>query len=386
MYQAPLISSPISKQSYNKTSPQLWEHVAKSWKEGNYKNTVFELLSFLGIDLVKDAAVYKIPHGSIMIHLEFREEILRISAPFLSVSESMKLPLYRQILQINHSPLKLNRFKLHDEQLTLYFECPYELCDPYKIFDVLKEICIHADLYDDTFIRKFKAKRVSEPRIIPLNPDLQDWSLKVFRQIIADTEEALHMLVKDRLNEFIWDNFVLMLLKIDFALAPNGHLKSDIERSIVELHGNIELSEKINIGKKILYNFKTLTDEQILEDLYRIETFVPLKELITHESFKNQLQQIVLQVQKEHQRGEYLAAYFTTVYHLLFISYQYDLDEKCMYVLTEILSALRGDIHQNKIQQIIQLLKEDIEIIPPNEIELPQNEGTHISYAVNPTL
>ncbi len=384
MYHAPLISNQIIKQTYNKTHPLLWEEVIRSWKEGAYKNTVFCLLRFLGIELQEDKDVYKIPHGSTIIHLEFQQDILRISAPFLSVAESIKLPLFRQILQINHDPLKLNRIKLHDEQLTLYFESPYQLCDPYKIFDVLKEICIHADLYDDTFIRKFKAKRIVRPKVIALAEELYPVCLSTFRKIISDTEETLHLLIRDRMNEFIWDNFVLMLLKIDFALAPNGHLKSDIEKTFVELHSNIELSEKINIGKKVLYNFKTLTDEQILEDLYRIETFVPLKELITHESFRNQLQQIVMQVQREHQRGEYLAAYFTTVYQLLYISYQFDLDEKCMYVLTEILAIAQGDIQQKKIQQIIQLLKEDIEIIPPNEIELPQNEGTHIAYTTNP--
>lgn len=383
MYHAPQISTPIVQQSYNNTQPQLWEDVIRYWKKGEYKATIFHLLHFLGIQVDDNESVYKIPHGSIVIYLELQDELLKIYAPFLSVKDSLQLPFFRQILQINHDPLKLNRIRLKDDQLLFYFESQYPLCDPYKIFDVLKEICIHADLYDDTFIRKFRAKRISEPEIFPLEEALQITCIDVFRKILSDTEETLQMLIKDRMHEFIWDNFALMLLKIDFILAPNGHLKSDIERGIVELHSNLELSEKVNIAKKILQNFNNLSDQQIKEDLYRIKTFVPLKELITHESFKNQLQQIFLQIQRENQKGEYLAAYFTTVYQLLFIAYKFDLDEKCLNVLSEILNIASGDIHRNKVQQIISLLKDHIEKIPLNEIELPQNEGTHILYMNN---
>lgn len=383
MYYAPQIPNPIVQQSYNNTQPQLWEQVIRYWKQGEYKATIFQLLRFLGVQVNEDECIYKIPHGSIIIYLEFQDDLLKIYAPFLSVKDSLQLPFFRQILQINQDPLKLNRIRLKEEQLLFYFESPYPLCDPYKIFDVLKEICIHADLYDDAFIRKFRARRISQPEIFPLEEALQIQCIAHFRKILSDTEEALQMLIRDRMHEFIWDNFVLMLLKTDFILAPNGHLKSDIERGIVDMHSNIELSEKINIAKRILQNFSNLTDEQIKEDLYRIRTFVPLKELITHESFKNQLQQILLQVQRESQKGEYLAAYFTTVYQLLFIAYRFDLDEKCLNALTEILDATSGDIHQNKVLHIISLLKDNIEKIPLNEIELPQNEGAHILYMNN---
>lgn len=383
MFQAPTISTPIVYQTYNNTQPALWETVMKAWRSKEYIKTIDLLLQFLGIQFPEGEKVHAIPHGSITIYLEIDDEKLKITAPFVSIADSMQLPILRQILHINHDPLKLTRVILKDNHLDFYFESLLAHCDPYKIFDVLKEICIHADLYDDTFIRKYKAKRIVEPQTIPLTREIQDRCISEFRNILKDTERILQMLLQDRAHEYIWDNLVVMLLKIDFIISPNGHIKSEIEKGIVEMHGNIELSEKINIGKRLLHSFKTLTDEQIREDLYKIQTFVPLKELISHDAFKSQLQQIVLQVQREYQKREYLGAYFSTLYQLLFITYQYDLDQDCLPFVEQIIQELQGDIQGPKIQKIIQLLKMDIELIPQDIVELPQNEGTHLEYALH---
>lgn len=380
MYHAPLISTPIVYQSYNNTQPTIWECVMKAWRKKEYQQTIYQLLNFLGVQYQESDKIHQIPHGSIIIYLEIDEEKLKISAPFISISGGMQLPILRQILLINHEPLQLTRVILNDNHLDFYFESMLDHCDPYKIFDVLKEICIHADLYDDNFIRKYKASRIVTPQIKFHSESTQLKCIQEFRKILEETESTLQMLLQDRAHEYIWDNLLIMLLKIDFIISPNGHIKSDIEKGIVEMHSHLELSEKINIGKRLLQNFKSLTDNQIREDLYTIQTFVPLKELISHESFKNQLQQIVLQVQREFQKKEYLAAYFTTLYQILFITYQYDLDEECMPFVLQILQELNGDIQQSKIQKIIQLLKMDIEMIPKALIELPQNEGVHIEY------
>lgn len=380
MYHAPLIHHPIVYQSYNNTHPALWEGVMKAWRNKDYKQTIYQLLNFLGVEYDEKDTVHIIPHGSINIFLEIDDEKLKITAPFISIEGSIQLPILRQILLINHDPLQLTRVILNENHLDFYFKSLLSHCDPYKIFDVLKEICIHADLYDDNFIRKYKASRIVAPQITYHSEDVQSKCISEFRKILEDTEATLQMLLQDRAHEYIWDNLVIMLLKIDFIISPGGHIKSDIEKGIVEMHSNIELSEKINIGKRLLHQFKTLSDEQIKENLYSIKTFVPLKELISHESFKNQLQQIVLQVQREFQKKEYLAAYFTTLYQILFITYQYDLDEECMPFILQIFDELQGDIQQNKIQKIIQLLKMDIDMIPKSWVELPQNEGIHIDF------
>lgn len=361
MYHAPVISKPIHRQSLNNTQPQKWEQVMQAWETKNYKKSIFLLLDFLGIQYPEISNNLQIAHGSILINLHLKEDTLIIEAPFLYAADSLKLPLFRQILQINQDPLQLTRIQLKNNILLFYFECSYPLCEPNKIFEVLKEICIHADLYDDTFIRKYRAKRIVEPKIYYLTTDLQTQCIEVFRKIVKEAENTIQYLIKERQNLFLWDNFVILFLKIDFIISPNGHIKSDIEKWIVEMHSPLELSEKINIGNKAIQSLNQLSDEQIKADLYQINTFVPLKELISKKVFKNQLEQIENQVQREFQKDEFLAAHFTTLYQLLILNYQYDLDDKCINSLLNILGHCYGYINEEKIQQILQLIQEEVE-------------------------
>lgn len=369
MFHAPVFFKPIHQQSYNNTQPQKWEEVIQSWKDKNYKESLYKIFDYLGISYHQQTTHFKIPHGSIQIDIQLKNDGLIIQAPFLSIESSLKLPLFRQILQINQDPLQLTQIQLKDDLLVFYFECPYPLCEPNKIFEVLKEICIHADLYDDTFIRKYRAKRISEPKIYPLSFETQEKCIEVFRDLIIQTEDAIQFLIKERQNLFLWDNFVNLFLKIDLILSPNGHIKSDIEKWIVEMHSQQDLSEKINIGNKAIQSLKKLSDDQIREDLYRIHTFVPLKELISREVFKNQFIQIQSQIQKEFQKGEYLAAYFTIQYQLLMLFYQYDLNEECVNLLLKILENACGNINETKIQFVLELIQEEIEKIPVSTLK-----------------
>lgn len=363
MYHAPVISKPIHRQSFNNTQPQKWEEVMDAWINKNYQKSIYKLLEYLGVSYHRNSTYLQIPHGSIQIDVHLKKDILIFQAPFISIKDSLRLPLFRQILQINQDPLQLTRIQLNDEMLVFYFECPYPLCEPNKVLDVLKEICIHADLYDDAFIRKYRAKRIAEPKIFPLQPETQTKCINALKQLITEAEDAIQFLIKERQNLFLWDNFIILFLKIDWTIAPNGHLKSDIEKWIFELHQPLELSEKINIGKKAIESLKKLTDEQIKEDLYQIQTFVPLKELIETKIYKNQLIQILTQVQKEFQKREYLAAYYTTQYQLLMLTYHYDLSENCMNSLLKILESASGLINESKIQKTLQLIQEEIELL-----------------------
>ncbi len=361
MYSAPVILKSIHRQSFNNTQPRKWEEVMCEWANKNHKESVYKILEYLGVNYNTNASILQIPHGSIQIELELKEDRLIIQAPFLLVNNSLKLPLFRQVLQINQEPLHLTRIHLKDETLQFYFESPYPLCEPNKILEVLKEICIHADLYDDAFIRKYRAERFSEPEIIPLESEIQSKCVESLRKIISETELTIQYLIKERKNEFLWDSYILLFLKIDFIIAPNGHLKSDLEKWIVEMHSPLELSEKINIANKAIQSLKKLSDDQIIEDLYQINTFVPLKELISKKNFKNQLIQIQAQIQKEFQKREYLAAYFTTQYQLLLLTYQYDLDDDCMNALLNILENTTGIINETKTQRILFVVQKEIE-------------------------
>ncbi|HUM51380.1 MAG TPA: hypothetical protein PK431_06165, partial [Chitinophagales bacterium] len=118
-----------------------------------------------------DKTEYNIPHGSIIVQVKITTNELIVNAPFLSLESAKQVPLLRQVAQLNFTPLALSRIDLEGDKLYFRCEVPLDACEPYKVYDIFREICINADNYDDEFITKFDAKRIQEPKIISYDAD-----------------------------------------------------------------------------------------------------------------------------------------------------------------------------------------------------------------------
>ena len=99
---------------------------------------------------------------------------LNITAPFLLLPEKGRIPLLRQVAALNLTELTLACISLQNDKLFFDFHCPVALCNPYKIYYVLEEICRIGDKYDDEFVTKFKAERIYEPKITPYDNETVD--------------------------------------------------------------------------------------------------------------------------------------------------------------------------------------------------------------------
>ena len=100
---------------------------------------------------------FDIPHGSITLQLNITDDEFKVHAPFLNISGSKRIPLLRKVTELNFSPLNLSSIFLDGDQLAFRYSSPISLCEPYRTYDALREICIYADSYDDEFINKFNA-------------------------------------------------------------------------------------------------------------------------------------------------------------------------------------------------------------------------------------
>jgi len=362
---------PVVRQSFNDTQPALWSEVQDKWSQKDYKVAVRALLAFLGVKDPENNDHFVLAHGSVVIHLYLQEKDIDIRAPFLDISEGQRMPLLRQAAQLNYEPLTISSIQLSGNELIFHFNTPYELCDPYKLFDVLKEMCIHADLYDDSFIRRFKAKRIIAPRIRPFPPEIQSLAIQHFRQILQDTVEAISYLEQNRQHIYQWDIYTLLLLRIDDNVCPNGHIRGLIEKGIADMHSPVELSEKLLRGKALLKTFLELTDEQVSEDLYAIETLVPLKERATAETVKTRLNRILIQIDKEYQQNDFLACNLTAAYHILYLLYEFTLDDQHYTLIKDILPAASGQLLRKAAEDIIRQLRQAVATITEEKISLP---------------
>jgi hypothetical protein len=369
--------TPVVRQKTLSAKPERWAKTQEYWEKKAYRKCVLHILEYLGVETSDDKNVYELHHGSITIYLTIKDEHVYIEAPFLDISKGQQLPLLRQAAQINFEPLTLTNILLKDEQLKFFFETPLKMSEPFKIFDVLKEICIHADNYDDAFIKRFKALRIIEPNIKPYSAEEKDLALKYFKTILSETKEAIGYMEEKRLHSYIWDVLILMLLRIDDCISPQGHLRGRIEKYMSDMVGTFDLSEKIVIGKAALKEISAISDTDFLEDLYLIETLVPFKTLSTADTLKSRLSRALSQVEKEYQDGDYLACTLTAPYHLLYLLYEYSLTPDHYALVKDFLPSGSGLPFKESADIYLSKLREITSNIRQSDISLPETVSLH---------
>ncbi len=317
----------LNKSGKPLTDDKTWDKVIDAHKRKDYKSVVRGIVDYVDLDLAEktanpDRTVYDIPHGSALVHLKISENNFEVHTPFLNINGSKRIPLLRKVSELNFSPLNLSTIHLEGEDLVFYYKCPIELCEPYKTYDALREICIYADSYDDEFITKFDANWIHEPKIIAYSDEQKQQAWDNMQLYVNEAEAAVgHFLTKRNYN-LAWDVLTISLMKMEYHLQPQGMLRIEIEKMMSYLTGSQDpINEKVNRGKKFLAKLKNYNRDEFNEMLYATETFIPYKVRSNAQTLKNNSENTFAQSKKEIERGDHLAATFTLLYHFFNIFY-----------------------------------------------------------------
>ena len=82
------------------------------------------------------------------------------------------------------------------------------------MYDLLREISVYADNYDDEFIEKYKAEFYKESSITPLSEMEKEAVWQQISDILEDYNNYSLFFKEKRWNDFQWDIIVISLLKI----------------------------------------------------------------------------------------------------------------------------------------------------------------------------
>ncbi len=310
----------------------IWDSIQELYDTGDYAKTVRECIRYIhpGIEekyANAERTHYKIPHGSIIVEIRISDTEFEITAPFLNIGNAKRIPLLRQVAQINVTPLTLSRIELKDDQLYFHYQCPLDLCEPYKIYNIIREICINADNYDDEFISKFGANRIQEPHIEPYPTDVQETVWNTVQLYIREAFEAYDILESKRKTTYLWDILAITLLKIDYYCAPQGNLRSEIEKTFNVLNGKDDYYQRLSAAREFLKKLQSMDKQQFISNLYKIEVFVPYKFKASLESLRNGLQYAYDTSTKEIKGQDYLGALLTMQYGILNFLYSNNLED-----------------------------------------------------------
>ena len=340
----------------------VWDKVMNEYETGKYADAIRNCINYIDPGIEKkfanaDRTEYDVPHGSIIANVKISETEFTVTAPFLSIENAKQVPVLRQVAQLNFTPLTISRIDLEGDKLYFKFACPLSAAEPYKIYDVLREICINADNYDDEFITKFGAKRIREPKIYAYTQEQKDTAWNGIQQYIKEAFEAYEQLENKRLTSYLWDILVITLLKIDYFCAPQGALRNEIEKTLIYLNSKDDYYQRLSGGKEFLKKLQSFDKAKFENDLYKIDVFVPYKFRTNLESIRNILKYAYETSEKEIKALDYIGSTCTLEYGILNLFYSNNVEDAISEVLTKAMEEASGKSMQDASRILFDAVK-----------------------------
>lgn len=272
--------APIFTRSVSTRQDEKWDEAVAQFNDKMFDKVLPTLLDYIGNHLQKnkEGNTYSIAHGSVVVQLTQTEDQLIIKCPFLNIADAKKVPLMRRLAELRMYPLNLTNIELDNDLVYFSFSCPIYLGEPYKIYSVLREICIHADRYDDEFIEKFGAQHLQEPKVKSYPAAIKQEAYSNCLNLIEEGLARFDYYMETRHGNNAWYALNITLKKLEFFANPQGYLRTLIELAIDRIYDrNVSFHDRLLNGKASLEQLKNYSEEQFLDDLYEIETFIPYK-------------------------------------------------------------------------------------------------------------
>ncbi|UNY98601.1 YbjN domain-containing protein [Zhouia spongiae] len=271
---------PIQAKRAATRQDEKWDEAIALFNNKQHDKVLPTLLDYVGSHLQhqKKGDCYEIAHGSVVITITQTAEELLIKCPFLNIENAKKVPLMRRLAEIRMYPLNLSNVALENDLVYFSFSCPINLCEPYKIYGVLREICYYADSYDDEFIEKFGAAHLQEPDITPLPDDIKEEAYSNYQKIIEEGMRRFDHYMENRHENNAWYTLNITLKRIEFYAEPQGYLRTVIEKAIDGIFDrNTPFQNRLLNGKTSLEKLRSYSSAKFSEDLYQVATFIPHK-------------------------------------------------------------------------------------------------------------
>ncbi|SIS42504.1 hypothetical protein SAMN05421766_101853 [Zobellia uliginosa] len=271
---------PIHPKKSSTRQDEKWDEAVALFNSKQYNEVVPTLLDYVGNHLSgkKKGDTYEIPHGSVVVSITQTTDELLIKCPFLNIKNAKKVPMMRKLAELRMYPLNLTNIVLDNHLVYFSFSCPISLCEPYKIYGVLREICYYADSYDDEFIEKFGAAHIQEPKTSPFPENSKQEAYDNYLKILGDGLQRFDRYMEKRHGNNAWYTLNITLKKIEFHAEPQGYVRTLLEKAIDGLFdGRLPFHDRLLNGKSALEKLKELPKEQFMADLYQTETFIPYK-------------------------------------------------------------------------------------------------------------
>ncbi|HHB79993.1 MAG TPA: hypothetical protein ENK85_12240 [Saprospiraceae bacterium] len=342
----PIYQKPILYSNFPVTTIDFWEDAVYAFDEKEYVESLTATFNYINRDILEGVTIYEgmdaitYPHGSADVKFKLQNGIFYIQSTFLKVPQKYKVPLLRKVAELNFTPLTLAQIVYSEEDggiLGFAYEMPIELVQPNKVFELVKEICIFADEFDDEFIQKYGASFYHKPFISPLSDDEQNTVWEQFAAYLDDALSYIEYFEEKRWQGYIWDTIVNTLLELVDHAYINGVLRTSIEDKIWFLRNdpNSDLERKVIVGKDFLQKLQKMPKEVVMKDVFLSKKFISTKLRTTTKSTFDFLDSQKAKINTDIESNNFINAYFGLKYAFLMLMYTYNLEAQYWQVITD---------------------------------------------------
>lgn len=340
----PIYRKPVSVANDPKYSLPHWDLAQDGFDAKDYRKALVNLLNFLNPEMLKEVdsdGDFEIRrnHGSAEVRMLLKGDQFKIFAPFIRIGKANKVALMRRALEINFTPLTLAQIRFKDDIMWFEYRTSLELCQPNKVYDVIREICLLCDDYDDEFIDKYNASFYQRPKVSWLPPAEQEEVWQHFQEIAEQYETYIEHFEQKRADKFTWSIIVISMLNIANMPSLNGLLRSDLDREIA-IMSNLDLDGRYRIdsGKNFLRKlFKDTSKEDFLNNIYAADKLISVRARSSSQILQNVFAQCSEDIATNLNSGNYYDAAFSMHLMMLRVMYDFNLDDGHVQEITKAL-------------------------------------------------
>lgn len=332
---------PIIKSTQSKADNDIVDECVELYEAGKTHESLLRLIDFFNPELRQkygnaEGTALHIPHGSIMVDILLGDNEVYIYSDFLLVPDDQRLPMLRQVAELNSSRLMLPRFVLTGDKLRIEYRCSTRQCHPYKIFTVLRNICMVGDRYDDEFCEKFGAKRCYTPHVMPYQPQEVDYIYDGIQTLCSQALEGVEKYSRQRFYGYAMQLLAATICQIYYMASPQGMLLNKINRTIGELsQDDIPILDQMKKGVTALREIQAISKQDLAHDLYHVEILASPNLRGTLQTLQKKLADVFKASLERVQFKDYEHSALRLLYVIYRLFYEYDIPDDINTVLAE---------------------------------------------------
>lgn len=224
-----------------------WEEADSLFNSGNYVKSLDAFFDYLRDDAINNVITerkgevlnFTLYQGSKVVRGRCDQKGLTAEVNLVRMPQA-SIPVMRKLLEHN-SNLFYSRYSMQDDRICMRFDSEIETSSPTKLYYGLKELATKADTQDDILVQDFiQIEEIDTDHISSLPEAERKVKVEYLRRLINDTLGFIDTLDKDRLAGGIGYMLLGLAYRLDYLIAPEGKLLSELEEVIGRYFNNPE--------------------------------------------------------------------------------------------------------------------------------------------------